>query len=150
MKNPYELLLILRITGFVMILPGLIRFNSIQDVVRKITPAKGRVIRRPLTLDRVIYLCGRVLRIFQRHRYNYSCLKRSLLLYHFLRYYQVPVEIGFGVKWMDDDLTGHSWLILHGDVYLEPAGKAEQFTRFIVLPAGSAGELSSLEDISFD
>ena len=160
LKNPAELLLIVRITGFLAALPVLIRVKSIQGVVRAITPEKGCAVRSPLTLERVIYLCQRLLRIFQRHHYNYSCLKRSLLLYHFLRYYQVPVEINFGVKWADDGLTGHSWLTLHDDIYLEPLGKAEQFTQFFALPgeyAGGSGlgetpeeEFPSLEDVSFD
>ena len=160
MKNPDELFLILRITVFLTALPALIRLKSIQDVVRTITPEKTGEIRSPLTLDRVLYLCDRVLRIFQRHRYKYSCLKRSLLLYHFLRYYQFAVVINFGVKWMDAGLTGHSWLTLDNEPYLEPPGKPDQFTHFFSLP-GDSDDLSdredpqavdspSLEDVSFD
>ena len=160
LRNPDELFLIIRITGFLTALPVLIRVKSIQDVVRIITPEKGRVTRSPLTLDRVIYLCGRLLRIFQRHRYKYSCLKRSLLLYHFLRYYRVPVEINFGVKWGNEGLTGHSWLTLHNDLYLETKAKADQFTHFFSLP-GECTDLPdygeppedgfpSLKDVSFD
>ncbi len=157
LKNPDELFLILRITGFLLALPVLIRFNSIQDVVGRITPEKTGVIRSPLTLDRVLYLCDRVLRIFQRHRYKYSCLKRCLLFYHFLRYYQVAVKINFGVKWLDAGLTGHSWLTLDNEPYLEPPGKPDQFTHFFSLPGGPDDlfdredpQSPSLEDVSFD
>ncbi|MEN8209899.1 MAG: lasso peptide biosynthesis B2 protein, partial [Candidatus Fermentibacteria bacterium] len=121
---------------------------------------KAGEIRSPLTLDRVVYLCERVLRIFQRHRYKYSCLKRSLLLYHFLRYYQVSVVINFGVKWMDAGLTGHSWLTLDEAPYLEPPGKPDLFTHFFSLPGDpddlpdreepQAADSPSLEDVSFD
>jgi len=149
LKSPDELFLILRITGFLGALPMLIRFKSIQEVVRTITPEKRGVTRSPLTLERVIYLCERLLRIFQKYRYKYSCLKRSLLLYHFLRYYQIPVEINFGVMWADGGLTGHSWLTLNNDLYLEPKAKVDQFTHIFSLPGENIG-FPDHKDVSFD
>ena len=155
LRNPEELILIFRIAGFLTALPMRLKRKGIEELVEAITPRASRPVKSPLTLDRIEYLCQRILRIFQRHRYDYSCLKRSLLLYHFLRYYRVPVSICFGVRWAGENLTGHSWLVLDGEPYLEPEGKPGQFTHFFTLPReAGAGEASedhpSLEDIPFD
>lgn len=158
--NPTEFFLIIRITGFLFALPARLRFNTVHNIVSVITPKKTVGIGRPLTLDRVIYICETILRELHRIRYRYSCLRRSLLLYHFLRYYQVPVLINFGVKWEGERLTGHSWLTLDDELYLEPEEKASQFTRLFSLPTERAeaiagekpleGELSKLNEAAFD
>lgn len=159
-SNPKEFFLIIRITAFLAALPFGLRINRIQDLVSKITPTRTAGITHPLTLDRIIYLCDRLIRIFTRFGYHYSCLRRCLLLYHFLRCYRVPVSISFGAKWKGDELTGHSWLTLDRELYLENEDKADQFTPFFSLPldpedikAGGKSieeDLSNLDRMSFD
>jgi len=67
-------------------------------------------------------------RIFQRYG---KCLLRSLILFRFLRRQGWPVEIHFGVRKTgpadagnpdagnSGDITGHSWLVLDGEPFLE-------------------------------
>jgi len=58
--------------------------------------------------------------------YRTTCLKRSLVLYHFLRKYGINVQLCFGVRYNNKltdseakELLGHAWLIYDGDMYLE-------------------------------
>jgi hypothetical protein len=68
----------------------------------------------------------------------------------------VPVRINFGVKWIDEKLTGHSWLTLDSELYLEPEEKVRQFTSFFSLPLEPEGggpdeeDLSKLDKMIFD
>jgi len=160
LRNPNEFSLIIRIFLFLLKLPLLLKFRNITSLVQKITPRNHSEHNGSLTLERIIYLCDRCLHLLQKLMYKYSCLKRCLLLYHFLRLYRVPVEINFGIKWEGNRLTGHSWLTLNGDTFLEPPGKVEKFTRFFSLPETgyssddevtlSAKEFSEMKNISFD
>jgi len=47
-----------------------------------------------------------------------TCLKRSLLLYHFLGKAGMDIEINLGVK-KANGLQGHSWLTSGGKVFLD-------------------------------
>jgi hypothetical protein len=58
--------------------------------------------------------------------YRNTCLKRSLILYHFLRKQGTDVQICFGINYKKDiplterkEMEGHAWLLLNGDIYLE-------------------------------
>jgi hypothetical protein len=59
--------------------------------------------------------------------YRNTCLKRSLVLYHFLRGLGINVHICFGVRYngmspnkeAEKKLEGHAWLLYNGDIFLE-------------------------------
>ena len=160
LKNPSEFSLIIRIAAFLLLLPFMIRFLRIQTLVERITPGRTRSLEKSLTMERVIYLCERLLRLARKVGISFSCLRRSIVLYHFLRAYGVPVVINFGAKWAGDALTGHSWLTLDGAVYLDTPGKVEQFVPFFSLPpdgngttvtsAGVEARSSHFENVTFD
>ena len=133
-SSPGEFILVLHIFSFMFILPLLLRICKIQKLVSLITPGRTHSPDNSIALDRTIYLCRRIQRMLMKIGIKYSCLKRSLLLFRFLRYYGQPVIINFGVKWEDNNLTGHSWLSLSGNPYMEPEGKVEDFTLFFSLP----------------
>jgi hypothetical protein len=159
LKNPAEFILSFRITLFLSILPLMLKLFTVHAIVHRITPRRKRRIPARLTIERVVYLCEGILGYIQRFGYRFSCLRRSLLLYRFMRYYGEPVVINFGVKWEADRLAGHSWLTIEGNIFREPPGKVEQFTHFFSIPAsdtGSAGdgasgkELEQLKTLPFD
>ncbi|UCF04768.1 MAG: lasso peptide biosynthesis B2 protein [bacterium] len=159
LKNPAEFVLSLRITFFLSVLPLMLKIFSVRSIVHRITPRRERCISTRLTIGRVVYLCEGILDYMQRFGYRFSCLRRSLLLYRFMRYYGEPVVINFGVKWEADQLMGHSWLTLEGKTFREPPGKVEQFTHFFSIPltgTGSPGEgasqteLEQLNTLPFD
>ncbi len=55
--------------------------------------------------------------------YQPTCLKRSLVLYHFLRKAGFSVRICFGVRFPSKEeknkLEGHAWLVYNGEMFLE-------------------------------
>jgi len=67
--------------------------------------------------------------IFSRNFWIYrsTCLRRSLVLYHFLRKAGIDVQICFGVRYEEKspnrDATktfeGHAWLLYKGEIFLE-------------------------------
>lgn len=160
LKNPSEFSLIIRIASFLLFLPLMIRLFRIRPLVERITPGRTYYPGESMTRERVIYLCERLLRLARRMGFSFSCLRRSIVLYHFLREYGVPVVINFGVMWAGDSLKGHSWLTLEGAVYLDTPAKVNQFVPFFSLPrdgngtdatsAGVKGQSSHFEDLKFD
>lgn len=59
--------------------------------------------------------------------YRGTCLKRSLVLYHFLRKSGINVHLCFGVRHngrlpdreAEKKLEGHAWLLYRGEIFLE-------------------------------
>lgn len=141
----------------------MIRALKIQNLMCKVTPVKQRPLKDSLTADRIMYLCERMLRLFQETGYKYSCMRRSIVLYHFLRSYGIAVIIHFGAKWDGPRLTGHSWLTLGEKILLDNQENVGQFSLFFSFPPGreeASGaaadnalgdkELAAQEKISFD
>jgi len=140
--SPKELFLTLRIFVFMISLPLMMKIIKPGKLFSWIEPGKSHELGDKLIIERVIYLCNRIMGILRKRGFKYTCLRRSLLLFHFLRYYGQKVIINFGIKWKGDDLTGHSWLTLDGEPYLEPEGKPEKFTFIFSLPdsSGAGGQ----------
>ncbi|HMA77404.1 MAG TPA: lasso peptide biosynthesis B2 protein [Candidatus Krumholzibacteriaceae bacterium] len=150
LSSPREFILVLHIFSFMLILPFMIKIFKIHKLVSIITPGKTHYTDNSLTLERVIYLCRRIQFILTKIGIKYSCLKRSLLLFRFLRYYGQPVIINFGVKWEDGNLTGHSWLSLDNKTYMEPEGKVEKFKLFFSIPEEESGLFAEESDTDYE
>jgi len=150
-KKLQEYILATRVAGFLVWLPIAVRLHSITRLVTIITPKhKSRDIRILLE-ERVSYIVHRILRIFQNRGYDYSCLRRSLVLFHFMRLRGLPVVINFGVRMKEGRLTGHAWLTLNGDLFKEPKDKVGIYTLVFSLPNDKAHEKDmSVKYISFD
>jgi hypothetical protein len=134
LSRPREAILIVRICWMVLILPVLLRLFDISRVLRIVTPSRSHILPDGLSQQRVVHLCMRVRRISGRAG-RPSCLRRCLLLFHFLRYYGVPVRIHFGVKFEDGQLTGHSWLTVNGRLYHDTPETVGQFVGVLSTPA---------------
>lgn len=72
-----------------------------------------------------------------------TCLRRSLVLYHFLRKSGINVFVCFGVRYNErlsdreakKKLEGHAWLLYHGDIFLERnAEVTETYTMTYCFP----------------
>lgn len=126
--SPEDVLLFLRIFMFATVLPLLVRFLSIPKLMNIITPGtpvpgvKCDDIARKKIEKYTDYILGTNFWI-----YNSTCLKRSLIMYSFLRKYGMNVRLCFGVKYKKEmsvglegnQLDGHAWLLYNGDIYLE-------------------------------
>ncbi len=116
-KNPRHLWLLLRIAALAAVLPVLLRCVKLPRLLRVLearnTPAPVEKER----INKTVSFTHFVLRESRLGRKN-GCLKRSLLLYHFLGQAGLPVEINFGIQ-KGNGLAGHAWLTRGGELYLD-------------------------------
>lgn len=127
--DPRDLKLFLQILLMLTFLPGRIRRHSLPDLLGQLDPGVTPGPRDQNRLTKTVGFTDSLLRyrIFQRYG---KCLLRSLILFKFLRRDGWPVEIHFGVRKTGEaedesatsgrvDITGHSWLVLAGERFLE-------------------------------
>jgi hypothetical protein len=134
LTRPSELSLVVRLVGFLATLPLLLKLFNVHRIVRIITPRRARKFGRHLDEERVANTCVRALNFLARFGYPSTCLRRCLLLFHFLRAYGIDVFIHFGAKTSGGSLMGHSWLTLDGELYRDTQAKVSEFTVMFVLP----------------
>ncbi|RJQ18902.1 MAG: lasso peptide biosynthesis B2 protein [Nitrospiraceae bacterium] len=147
-----DILLFLRIFSLITILPLLVNYLTVPQLMRALTPAKGASGRKSRSEDLrnkvekyTDYILDKGILIYRR-----ICLKRSLVLYHFLRKYGIDVHICFGVRYKKasdgetkKELEGHAWLLHDGNIFLEknPAEEINTYKMTYCFP-GEGGSLS--------
>jgi len=124
-----EVLLFVRILLLATILPLLIKRLTIPRLLKLLTPQNsksGRISGPDEIIDKIekytLYILSRDFWVYRN-----ICLKRSLVLYHFLRKYGVHVTVCFGVRYNNErfhgaegkKMEGHAWLLYKGDIFLE-------------------------------
>jgi hypothetical protein len=122
--------LLIRVATLATVLPAGLRRLSLRRLLRWLTPATAPIAihHDPETYASKVttytdFILGRGVWIYKR-----NCLKRSLLLYHFMRQAGIDVQLCLGVKTdhiegeqRDDALNGHAWLLLDGQPWQEHA-----------------------------
>ncbi len=134
-----------RIFALICSLPFLFRLMNIQSILKVLTPKN---IKSPITPDKekkIIQWTDAVLG-WEFFVFRKSCLKRSLVLFHFLKKSGLPIQINFGVRKLAQNpehtwplLDGHGWLSLGGRTYSEkgePQSKFKLIYSFPPLPQG--------------
>jgi len=128
-----EVLIFVRIFSLVTILPVMLRSLSLPGLMKMLTPLHAKFHRTPdMEEDRnnivrfTDYILGLNFWI-----YRTTCLRRSLVLYHFLRLAGFDVKICFGIRYNGNlpdreikKLEGHAWLLYNGNIYLEKNAEA--------------------------
>ena len=123
-----EVWLFIQIFLLVAVLPLMLKLLSIPRLMKVLTPSKFKVYKNQESAkskDKIVkfvdYILGRNLWI-----YKSTCLKRSLVLYHFLKRSGIRVHVCFGVRYKEElrtvdakRLGGHAWLLYNGNVFLE-------------------------------
>lgn len=117
LQNPADFWLFIRIAGLTLIMPLLLRWLRLPTLLKILTPSEGVSQKKKEQIEKIVLFTGFILgsRIVGKK----TCLKRSLVLYHFLRRAGVDVEIDLGIAKNDTELIGHSWLTYNGLPYLE-------------------------------
>ena len=122
-KSFEDVTLFVQIFLLISILPLLIKFLSIQKLLKLLTPKDVKSYQnqeraKEMVVKYTDYILGR-----NYWMYKKICLKRSLILYHFLKKLGMNIRICFGVKLPDgkikSKLEGHAWLVYQGDIFLE-------------------------------
>lgn len=121
------------------VLPAKIRRLSMPDLLTQIDPGVAPARQSREKLEKAAGFIDSLLhyRIFRRYG---VCLLRSLVLFKFLRTQGWPVEIHFGVRKSDngqDDITGHSWLVLDAEPFLEPESQKHAYATTYSYPRES-------------
>ncbi len=141
LKNPRDLWLFLQILAMLARLPGLIRRERLPDLLNRLDPGVYPGPRDWQLLLKTVGFTDTLLRYRFFQQYG-KCLMRTLLLFHFLRRQGWPVGIRFGVrKTAEGDvspesydetraITGHSWLVLGGEPFLEESLEKQYVKTF--------------------
>lgn len=115
LENP---LLFLRIASFIAALPFVLRMTPMSAILKsclkdaKCAPRKNE---KEAVIDITDFFFSWRLPVFRG-----SCLKRSLVLFKFLRRIGINVDINFGVnknRAMNNLKHGHAWLTLDGKLF---------------------------------
>lgn len=124
-----EVLLFWQIFFLITILPFLIKLLTVPQLMKILTTQAKRFNGKrdyQEIKDKIVkytdYILSRNFCVFKN-----TCLKRSLILYHFLRKVGIDIQICFGVRYKKDltdtngkkKLEGHAWLLYKGDIFLE-------------------------------
>jgi hypothetical protein len=120
-----DLFLLARIFSLICLLPLLFRVMKLQSLLKLLTPRNTRSSVDPDQKEKIIRWTDAILG-WDFFIFRTSCLKRSLVLYHFLKQAGLPLQINFGVRKLAPAsrshwplLDGHGWLSLRGQTYLE-------------------------------
>ena len=128
-KSFEEIWLFGQIIFLVTTLPVVLRLLSLPKFMKLFTPRNLKVYDsfdteglKYKVVKFTDYVLGRKYLICKN-----TCLRRSLVLYHFLRKFGIDVNICFGVRYNDKlpageagkKLEGHAWLLYKEEVFLE-------------------------------
>ncbi|MCH8128166.1 lasso peptide biosynthesis B2 protein [candidate division KSB1 bacterium] len=105
----------------------MVRFRNITRVLQLLSSKK--YIGAPLSKHEIYKLVSYVDFILNLINpiLKKTCLKRSLVLYRFLRYYNSSVDFKIGVQNKQANILGHSWLILNGKIFADTENKVKDF-----------------------
>ena len=123
-RNPKDLLLLLHIAALAFLLPVLLRWVKLPTLLKVLKPWNRVAPVGREQVDKIVRFTNFIVgKGFAGKR---ACLKRSLLLYHFLKRAGVNVEMNFGIR-KEKELIGHSWLTYQGRLYLDDEKSTRDF-----------------------
>lgn len=135
LANPKNSILLFRIIGIDLLITVMLKFMQPRDILRH-TFFSPSVNKRSLDQDRVEMIVRYADFLIRRNIpvLEGACLKRSLILYRFLRKEGLSVVINIGVAKENGNLVGHSWLTLNGRPYFETQERVERFNVVLNYP----------------
>jgi len=127
-RSGADVWLLLQVFSVITILPLMLRYYSITRLLQILTPKRTLPVssmQEEYTRKLVKYTDYILRRRVWVYRQN--CLRRALVLYHFLRSAGIDVQILFGVRrniqhshdGAGNHLDGHAWLVCQGQPFLE-------------------------------
>ncbi len=113
-----DIFLFARVSYLFFILPVIMHIKPLPEILKSWTPCRPPKLKE-WDMSKII----KYLDLFFKLRVPFfsrrgTCLKRSLVLYKFLREKGVEVRINIGVKGDSEKIYGHAWLTLDGKLYL--------------------------------
>lgn len=110
-ESPAGFWLFIRIGVWIALVTLLLRMVSLPGLMRIIMPRKISKKKWPRSkiVNFASFWLGRERAFYQR-----SCLKRSLILLHYLNKQSDPAQFIIGVRKEQGELRGHSWIMIRG------------------------------------
>ncbi|OGL38421.1 MAG: hypothetical protein A2042_00545 [Candidatus Schekmanbacteria bacterium GWA2_38_11] len=131
--------LFFKIGLLVIALPVMTKVFTLPKLMKVLTPGKRKETFAQDEIDHIIKITDLILnqRFFIFHP---TCLKKSLVLYHFLNKHGLKVVMNFGVKKdkKSDKLDGHGWLTLDDKPFLESYNPLDFFKVVYSYPKKSS------------
>lgn len=121
------------VAGLAIGLAFLLRFASLSDVMRRMTPRRLDRNRSRIDLARVARYADRLI-IPRLFRSGGPCVPRALILFHFGRRSGLPARIHFGMQRQNGSLVGHAWISVNGVTMFERAGQAVGYSTVLSYP----------------
>jgi len=137
--NIRSMTLFFKIGLLVIALPVMTKVFTLPKLMKVLTPGKRKETFAQDEIDHIIKITDLILnqRFFIFHP---TCLKKSLVLYHFLNKHGLKVVMNFGVKKdkKSDKLDGHGWLTLDDKPFLESYNPLDFFKVVYSYPQKSS------------
>jgi transglutaminase superfamily protein len=114
-----------RVALLALALPPRLRHTPAVRVAARLAPHCVPATRRARALAATTWLADRLVNRLP-WQYGGHCVRRSLLLYYAATRCGYPAQIVFGVRREGDGLTGHAWLELDHQPFLEQLADPHQ------------------------
>lgn len=127
-----DVLLLARMVYLLAKLLSLQTRRPLPDLMATFDSAPGRLLRYRMPPRRLVRIVDALMRLTFGKDY---CMKRSLLLFHFLRAWGYDAIVHFGVAKVDGELKGHAWVDLSGWPLAEREDPRSKYVRTFSFPA---------------
>ncbi len=122
--------LFLRVALWSLMVPLLLRTLSMDKLMKVLEPGKQKDHKEDMQAAKFIDVYVRKVLRLNPVNEGKICLKRSLVLYRFLRMYNIPARFMVGVKKEQGKLTGHAWIEIRGQHFQDPLENANYTVTF--------------------
>lgn len=133
LQPPHDYWLLVRIFGFALIAPWLMRL-PVTQVTWILTPLQPKTSPDPQRIAKIVLYTNVILRTC-RPLVQARCLTRGLTLYHFLRRSGLDVDLHFGAGYVDQVFAAHCWLVKEGEPFAEQPDPRLHYQTLFVMPA---------------
>ncbi|MEQ8272263.1 MAG: lasso peptide biosynthesis B2 protein [Deltaproteobacteria bacterium] len=135
-SNGRRAALLVRVAATMSVVSVALRFETTQDVLRRMLGTCA--LRRPerATLDRVRRYVDLLLFRIPFPGADGRCVPRSIVIARFARQLGFDARVQFGIRRTSDGLMGHAWVVIDGAPVFEAPGKVEQFEETFQFPTG--------------
>lgn len=130
--RPMDVWLLVQMTGLLVQILVLQRRMPLDDLVRRFDTRTGDPVRPLVPLRRLNLLVTGLLRLIYGSDF---CMKRSLILFYYMRKWGYPVHIHFGVAKENGTLKGHAWVDLAEHPFAEGTDPRQTFRVTYTYPA---------------
>lgn len=107
------------------------RKEALPDLMARFDSAPDDPSSRRIGPDRLVYLVTGLVRFTLKDHY---CMKRSILIFHYLRKWGHDASIKFGVIKGEGGLKGHAWVELNGSPLAERGDPRQRYAVTYVYP----------------